>query len=474
MPVRTDGSNEDPLTRALLEEIGEETEAEQQLRLKKEKEARRVSESIDELLKQDKAALKKTRPVKILLLGKSTALKNFQIMHTPQAWEAERPSWRGVIQLNLIRSVRMILEAMTDAAIHSSSRNSRIWADRSQSPDQEPLSAKSSDLLSRCHYLEERLRPLLEVEETLIQRLAIDTESGDPTTTGLGPQPKFREISVNAHSWKSSLHKLVQGTSKDGTLPSTNEEEDGISQVIASCKEDIHALWTDPNIDAILKKRKLRVDDLPGFFLNDLDRIANVNYVPSDDDVLRARLKTVGVTEYRFTRETPNTMGADWRIYDVGGSRTQRAAWAPYFQDVDAIIFLAPISCFDQALVEDPNVNRLEDTVLLWKQVCRNPLLAKCHIVLFMNKTDLMDKKLRSGVRLNRYIPSYANRENDFATASAYLQRKFQVIFHEHSPQRRTFYCHLTALTDMQASGKLLASVADMVFQAYLRDNDLI
>jgi hypothetical protein len=35
------------------------------------------------------------------------------------------------------------------------------------------------------------------------------------------------------------------------------------------------------------------------------------------------------------------------------------AAWVPYMDDVDAIIFLAPISCFDQVLAEDPKVNRL-------------------------------------------------------------------------------------------------------------------
>ena len=62
--------------------------------------------------------------------------------------------------------------------------------------------------------------------------------------------------------------------------------------------------------------------------------------------------------------------GHDWKIYDVGGARHQRQAWAPYFDDgayrlhrefsaysglrrtVDAIIFLAPISAFDQVLAE--------------------------------------------------------------------------------------------------------------------------
>ena len=35
-------------------------------------------------------------------------------------------------------------------------------------------------------------------------------------------------------------------------------------------------------------------------FLNDLERIASRSYEPSDDDVVRARLRTLGVQEYRI------------------------------------------------------------------------------------------------------------------------------------------------------------------------------
>lgn len=69
MPARTHEPIDDPLTLALDAEIAEETEGEQEVRLKKEREARHVSESIDEIIREEKAALKKTRPVKILLLG---------------------------------------------------------------------------------------------------------------------------------------------------------------------------------------------------------------------------------------------------------------------------------------------------------------------------------------------------------------------------------------------------------------------
>ena len=46
---------------------------------------------------------------------------------------------------------------------------------------------------------------------------------------------------------------------------------------------------------------------------------------PAIDDVLKARLKTVGVAEYRFEMEVPMSRdtGTEWRIVDVGGSRSQ-------------------------------------------------------------------------------------------------------------------------------------------------------
>ncbi len=97
----------------------------------------------------------------------------------------------------------------------------------------------------------------------------------------------------------------------------------------------------------------------------------------------------------------------------------QRAAWAPFFDDVDAIIFLAPISCFDEKLAEDRRINRLEDSFLLWKAVCSNKLLSKTMFILFLNKCDLLEKKLKARTAFKNYVPSYGNeRRNDVANVT--------------------------------------------------------
>ncbi len=47
----------------------------------------------------------------------------------------------------------------------------------------------------------------------------------------------------------------------------------------------------------------LELKSLNFSFLNDVDRIAVEDYEPSDDDIVRARLRTMGVQEYRFMFE---------------------------------------------------------------------------------------------------------------------------------------------------------------------------
>ena len=57
----------------------------------------------------------------------------------------------------------------------------------------------------------------------------------------------------------------------------------------------------------------------------ELDSLCNWVSLLGVDDVLRARLKTVGVSDHRFEMESAagRDSGTEWRIIDVGGSRSQ-------------------------------------------------------------------------------------------------------------------------------------------------------
>ncbi|KAJ8508763.1 hypothetical protein ONZ45_g9004 [Pleurotus djamor] len=254
------------------------------------------------------------------------------------------------------------------------------------------------------------------------------------------------------------------------------ETPDEVQEALYSCRDSMMQLWGDEWVRDVLKRRKVRLEEGPGFYLNDLERVTSLRYMPSDDDVLKARLKTVGVSEYKFEMEVPagRDSGTEWRIVDVGGSRSQRPTWVPFFDDVDAIIFLAPISGFDQVLAEDKTVNRLEDSVLLWKAVCTNKLLANVDLVLFLNKCDILETKLNAGIRLAKYVRSYGDRVNDLDTVSKYLRSKFSAIHREYSPSPRKFYAFCTSVTDTATTAGIIASVRDMVIRQHLKQSKLL
>lgn len=45
-----------------------------------------------------------------------------------------------------------------------------------------------------------------------------------------------------------------------------------------------------------------------------------------------------------------------FRMFDVGGQRSERRKWIHCFGDVKAVLFVAALSCYDMYLFEDPDV----------------------------------------------------------------------------------------------------------------------
>ncbi|KAF8970479.1 guanine nucleotide binding protein, alpha subunit [Flammula alnicola] len=597
MPVTSD----DPLDE-VLRPPPDETQEQREIRLEREAEAKRISLAIDAAIKAERQARRKKRIVRLLLLGqsesgKSTTLRQFQRLYTPTAFREERILWRAVIQLNVVRSIRTILDALSAPMPNSpySSPRSRVrsisrtrhpplpsthsppfppqshgadtmrnshnnhsngngidmqisygspphyppsvptqprqnyYSDPeadydpesdteftiannsyhnspnfNHSPRSDPPSGSSTTTLAQTPFevLRARLLPLQHIEALLIAKLVPPNEDeatqlAGPSHYNGGEHPSHsyrnQEIFVRpGPGWKGGLARArvnFPGHSYD-TSPSQSsnghrpmsagntglETPDEPQEVLHSCRRDMMQLWNDEGVRDILRRRKIRLEEGSGFFLDDLERVTALKYMPSDDDVLKARLKTVGVSEYKFEMEVTagRDSGTEWRIVDVGGSRSQRPTWAPFFDDVDAIIFLAPISGFDQVLSEDRTVNRLEDSVLLWKAVCSSKLLANVDLVLFLNKCDILEKKLNSGTRLAKYVRSYGDRPNDLDNVSKYLRGKFSAIHREYSPNPRKFYAFCTSVTDTATTVGIIASVRDMVIRQHLKQSKLL
>ncbi|OUC40533.1 g-protein alpha subunit [Trichinella nativa] len=97
-------------------------------------------------------------------------------------------------------------------------------------------------------------------------------------------------------------------------------------------------------------------------------------------------------------------------MFDVGGQRDERRKWIQCFNDVTAVIFVCASSSYNMVLLEDKTVNRLRESLSLFKSIWNNRWLKTISVILFLNKQDLLAEKIKSGRhKLEDYFPEYSN-----------------------------------------------------------------
>ena len=105
-------------------------------------------------------------------------------------------------------------------------------------------------------------------------------------------------------------------------------------------------------------------------------------------------------------------------MFDVGGQRSERKKWIHCFEGnsclftifvdifnqlfvyinfsgVTAIIFCVALSGYDLVLAEDEEMNRMMESMKLFDSICNNKWFVETSIILFLNKKDLFEQKIK-------------------------------------------------------------------------------
>lgn len=82
------------------------------------------------------------------------------------------------------------------------------------------------------------------------------------------------------------------------TYASAAEEGDLTMELVSLMKR----LWADQGVQqCFARSREYQLNDSAAYYLNSLDRISQPNYIPTQQDVLRTRVKTTGIVETHFS-----------------------------------------------------------------------------------------------------------------------------------------------------------------------------
>ncbi|KAI1332802.1 G protein alpha subunit [Xylariaceae sp. FL0255] len=231
--------------------------------------------------------------------------------------------------------------------------------------------------------------------------------------------------------------------------------------------QPLKTLWLDAGVQkAILKGNEYALHDNLAYFCEDADRLWGKDYVPTDQDLLRSRLRTTGITETIF-----DLGQLTYRMFDVGGQRSERKKWIHCFENVTCLMFLVAISGYDQCLVEDKDGNQMNEALMLWESIANSHWFTKSALILFLNKMDLFSEKLVSSPIASHGFTDYRGPPDDHKQASKYFMDKFKAL--NRNPEKE-IYGHFTNATDTNLLKITMQSVQDMIIQRNLKQLILI
>jgi GTPase SAR1 family protein len=270
----------------------------------------------------------------------------------------------------------------------------------------------------------------------------------------------------------TSMKTLCQHTETYGAVSADNQSHKAVIEELKG-DEDIDgtlgvafkALWADPGVQETYKNRaSYQLTDSADYFLGRIDDVMTDNYIPTQQDVLRSRVRTTGIVENNFVID-----GNQFKMFDVGGQRNERKKWIHCFENVTAVLFVAAISEYDQVLYEDENTNRMEEALNLFEEICNSRWFKDTAMILFLNKCDLFEEKIKK-VPLTAMFPEYEGGDS-YDAGCAFLSEKFES--QNRNPDKQV-YAHVTCATDTSNVSAVFNAVKDIIIRISLDEAGLV
>ncbi|XP_042248158.1 guanine nucleotide-binding protein subunit alpha-12a [Thunnus albacares] len=224
----------------------------------------------------------------------------------------------------------------------------------------------------------------------------------------------------------------------------------------------LSALWADTGIQqAYARRSEFQLSESVKYFLDNLDRIGQLNYIPSRQDILFARKATKGIVEHDFViKKIP------FKMVDVGGQRSQRQKWFQCFDGITSILFMVSSSEYDQVLMEDRRTNRLVESMNIFETIVNNKLFLNVSIILFLNKTDLLVEKIRIA-DIRKHFPEFRGDPRRLEDVQAFLVQSFS---RKRRNRGKPLFHHFTTAVDTENIRFVFHAVKDTILQENLKD----
>uniref|UniRef100_A0A6B2L9L6 Uncharacterized protein n=1 Tax=Arcella intermedia TaxID=1963864 RepID=A0A6B2L9L6_9EUKA len=250
-------------------------------------------------------------------------------------------------------------------------------------------------------------------------------------------------------------------------LQAMADEVMAATQLTEDIAKNIEPIWSSPPVQKAYEQRN-RIQ-LPGgasvtaYYFEHALRFASEDFLPTPEDVLRAKQKTTGVLETTF-----EFGGTDFIMVDVGGQRSERKKWLTCFADVSAVIYLVALNEYDMLMEEDDKTNRMEESLKLFQKLSGSQWLKDIPFILFLNKSDLFREKIQTRPLSQCFedFEEFAKGDTSFEMSCEYIKSQYARVFNG-----ARLYTFITNALDTSNCHKVFLAVRDSVLTKAFETN---
>lgn len=237
----------------------------------------------------------------------------------------------------------------------------------------------------------------------------------------------------------------------------------------ASVKDNLDILrsvWEDETIQEIVVKHREQLSAPHiGYFWEHIDRILDDSYKPTDEDILRVRVRTAGAySTVIFVKPEY------FEFFDVGGQKPERSKWEKVLQSHKFSCIIYFVAC-DEWDVRDEErefeCTKLEMSKIIFNEVADDQTIPKSvPIILFLNRSDLFAARIKQEEGYDSFqktFPDYSGGQN-VDQALEYIRKKFM-----DGIKRDTIKHYITNALDKDAMNPIFNAVKTYILTSALQ-----
>eukprot|EP01124_Arcella_intermedia_P016045 TRINITY_DN22577_c0_g1_i1.p1 TRINITY_DN22577_c0_g1~~TRINITY_DN22577_c0_g1_i1.p1 ORF type:complete len:210 (+),score=50.60 TRINITY_DN22577_c0_g1_i1:34-630(+) len=187
-----------------------------------------------------------------------------------------------------------------------------------------------------------------------------------------------------------------------------------------------------------------------GYMFSCCERLAEKDFVPRLEDIVRVRIEHCVILEEEFEYH-----GMSFKVIDIGGLKSESRKWIHHFDDASILFVVNLLSIF--------NPSELEATVELYQRYVQDETLFPGTFILLLNQLDLFQEQCQAvPLPSCRFFEGFSGKATEIEDLKNYIVRRFMAMDEK---MGRSVSVHFTVAIDLYGMGKVLSHLLDITIK---------